>query len=620
MIMRWATVVIFRFIAILSVAVLSLSVHSENRDESIVVIKNDRALLPLRDLSGENIDVINIGHSDKVFQKYCGYYDGIRSYDIVSEKEVHALKHKISTDAIRLIAVYTHTPWSIRAVRELSDNDKAVIIYFIPNKNVASFGGIDARSVILADGDSAGSQMMGAETVFGGQNINGRLTEDIRGIGKAGDGISIQKTRLGFASPSSVGFSDTLISRLDSIVGLNINRHSFPGCQIVVVKDGYIVVNGSYGHLSYTHGSPKVTDATLYDLASMTKATATAAGLMVAYDRGLYQLDVPIAKYMPELAGNEIGKLTPRELMHHETGMPATLNTYSLMVDSTSFSGKLLGYKYGKPYTVKIDKNVYGNRDARLRADIFRKKRSEDYYIEVAKGIFGGDSMRRVISDAVYSSVPGNKKYRYSCLNFCVLKDMEERLTGKSHDRLLYKSVFEPLGAVSIRFRPSDHGSVENIAPTETDDFMRRQLIHGFVHDEIAAYSGGVQGNAGLFSDALDVAKLCQTWLNGGTYGGVRIFSPSTVDLFVREKSQTVDRGLCFDRASRLRSMDKIGLPEGTFGHTGFTGTCFWVDPENRIIVVFLCNRINPSRDNPAFNELSPRVAILNAVYESLCR
>lgn len=618
--MHWIRIVIFRFIMLLSVSFLSIFVHAEECGNSVVVVKNSHSLIPLGDLSGENIDVINIGHSEKFFQKYCGYYDGIRSYDIDSERDIHLLKRKISSESIRLISVYSHSSWAVRAVHELSDRDKTVVVFFISYKDIAGFAGIDAGTVIVAGDDSEKLQAAAAEAVFGGESVNGRLTEDISGIGKAGDGVSITKNRLGFASPLSMGFSEGLKSRLDSIVRLNIRRHSFPGCQIVVVKDGYIVVNGSYGHLSYSSGAPKVTDATLYDVASMTKATATVAGLMLAYDRGLYQLDVPIMKYMPELIENDIGKLTPRELMHHETGMPATLNTYALMVDSASFSGKLLGYKYGKPYTVKVDKGVYGNRDARLRTDIFKKHRSEDYYAEVAKGIFGGDSMRRVISEAVYSSIPGSKKYRYSCLNFCVLKDLEERLTGDSHDLLLSKGVFEPLGAVSMRFRPADNGRIGNIAPTEKDDFMRRQIIQGFVHDEIAAYSGGVQGNAGLFSNALDVAKLCQTWLNGGLYGGIRIFSPSTVDLFVREKSGTVDRGLCFDRASRLRSMDKIGLPETTFGHTGFTGTCFWVDPENRIIVVFLCNRIYPSRDNPAFSELSPRVAILQAVYESLRR
>ena len=129
-----------------------------------------------------------------------------------------------------------------------------------------------------------------------------------------------------------------------------------------------------------------------------------------------------------------------------------------------------------------------------------------------------------------------------------------------------------------------------------------------------------MQGNAGLFSTAEDIAKLCQTWLNGGSYGGVRIFSEPTVRLFMTEKSTSSDRGLGFDRATRLRAMAKIGMPESVIGHTGFTGTCFWIDPENDIVVVFLCNRVNPSRDNAAFNELVPRTEIMRIVYDSLVK
>lgn len=420
------------------------------------------------------------------------------------------------------------------------------------------------------------------------------------------------------SDPNAVGMRIDLESRLDSMVAENIKAGAYPGCQIVVMKNGHVVLDKAYGHHTYDTVSPAVDRNTLYDIASMTKATATLGGLMAAYDRGLYNLDSVASKYLPRLRGTDKEDITVRQLLYHESGLPATINTYQLMVDTASYSGRLIKYKCVEPYTVRIEKGVYGNSETRLRSDILSDHRSDEFRLPVAKHIWGGEDMVNLVDSAIYNSHLGKRRYLYSCLNFCILADMEEQLTGQSHQRWVERQILEPLQMSRTCFKPLERFGTGEIAPTEKDGFLRRQLIHGYVHDEIAAYSGGVQGNAGLFSTAEDIARWGQMLLNGGQWHGRRVLKESTVREFLKSESQSSRRGLGFDKAYRMKSYDKMGIGKSVVGHTGFTGTCFWVDPENELVVVFLCNRVYPSRDNTAYNEQAPRTELMRIVYESL--
>ena len=215
-----------------------------------------------------------------------------------------------------------------------------------------------------------------------------------------------------------------------------------------------------------------------------------------------------------------------------------------------------------------------------------------------------------------------NKNYRYSCLNFCLLKDAEERATGVHHDKWADTRLWEPLGAWSITYNPADNGfDVSNIAPTEVDTYLRRQHLQGYVHDETAAFLGGVSGNAGLFANAGDLAKICRMWLNGGTYGGDTLMSPGVVKLFTTTKSPTCHRGLGFDKPNTERPEWSSTIEEAgpqVYGHTGYTGPVFWVDPKNDIIFIFLTNRVNPTRDSKIFNASGVRGKLFRQVLRAL--
>lgn len=402
---------------------------------------------------------------------------------------------------------------------------------------------------------------------------------------------------------------------IDRIVSNSISAGAMPGCQILVAKDGQIVIDKSYGTLDYPKGSPSVNEESLYDLASMSKVCGTLAALMKTYDKGLWKLNDKVEDFIPQTRDTRVGAITMEELLYHQSGLPAMINVFKVVLDTATYKGEPIKFASAPPYTVKISNGVYGHKDARLRTDIFSNERSDKYHLPVADGIWASDSARIAIMDAIYRLVPGQKKYVYSDLNFCLLMQIQEAITGERHDQWLLDNIFAPLNAYDTGYLPSTYYDMDNIAPTEKDSYLRKQHVKGYVHDETAAFSGGIQGNAGLFSNVDELARLFQTWLNGGEYGDARIYSDNTVRLFTGSKSPISDRGLGFDHLTRYKNW---GVSPKTFGHTGFTGTCFWIDPEKNLIYIFLSNRVNPTRDNKAFTSTNPRYNVLKAVYESM--
>ncbi len=582
-----------------------IAVGCLNASAALNLVRNEGGLLPIKRLGERRIVVVNVGAKiSNTFSDICSRYakvDKISLLNNISESE----RQRLQQADVVIAGVYATSEKAKELFAEVLKMRNVVVVLFMDSKSASKMNlKSTAKSVIITGGNTLQLQSLAAQAVFGG-------------VGVSGNNIRLQKVRLGYATPESVGFDARLDDKIDSIVTYNISKQSFPGCQVVVVKDGKIVIDKAYGRLDYSSKAPRVNRETLYDIASMTKATATIAGLMKAYDNRLFNLNDPISKYILNFRGTDKQDITIRELLYHKSGFPAVIDTYTLLADSNTYSGKLYSVRRRTPYTVKLDRRFYGNSNARMRRDVVSTSRSSEFPHEIAKGLFAGDALRQEVMNTIYTRPLGDKKYCYSCLNFCLLMQMEETVTKISHDKWVQNSVFAPIGAWHAGFRPTTYYDVSNIAPTEKDNFMRKQHIRGFVHDELAAYSGGVQGNAGLFSNALDIAKLCQTWLNGGVYGGEKIFNAQTVELFTSEFDSESKRGLGFDRAVRIKSLEELGIPQSTYGHLGFTGTCFWVDPDNDIIFVLLCNRICPSRDNRAYSKNAPRAALLKEIYKA---
>ncbi|MCH5221764.1 MAG: serine hydrolase [Muribaculaceae bacterium] len=596
-------------------------------DASITVLKNDKDLLPIGDLSGKRVTVVNIGEkADNAFTNTCRHYVSVGAHFTKGENFSATTLAKINANDVIVTAVYNDSEASRSCLAQVVREAKkpVVAVFFVNPYKMKKFEASlkNVAGLVLAYDDVEALRVSAGEALFGGIETSGRLPVNLKGLAKVGDGITLKKSRLGFAHPVSKGFSPWLADSLDALINKGIEVGAFPGCQLVVAKGGDIIYDGAFGHLSTSAGSKAVNKQTAYDLASVSKATGTLSGIMKAYDQGLLNLDATLGQLIPEITDSAKQTITVRELLFHETGMPASLNVFDAVMDKDTYTGPLTTTRRDSDHNILIQKGLYGHDRARLRTDILGTHKSEKFPVEASKGIFTGKITYDTLMHRIYNiPLRKNKSYNYSCLNFCLLMDIEQRLTGRSHDEYVGTEIFGPLGAYRTGYRPHTSIGADNVASTEKDTYLRRQTLTGYVHDELANFSGGLQGNAGLFANAEDIAKLCQMLLNGGTYGDKRILSEETAHRFTTETSPTCRRGLGYDKPDKENpdnSPTCDEAPASVFGHLGFTGTVFWVDPENEIVFVFLNNRVNPTRDNAAFSKLNIRPKLFSLVYRAL--
>ncbi len=594
--------------------------------EAVTVATNKNDLLPLVNRQNEVLPVLTLGLGsgpDNMFQRRCANY-----------VPTHACNSALAMQALnnckRVIIAISDTSLVDDAIVVANKHKNAVVAVLDDPVNMEKYANLitnhSVDAVVLAYGKSDEWQDYAVQTIFGGNAARGVLPVTVKSHEnnvalRAGTGVKYEAVRLGYTLPIEVGFKPDLLLKIDSVCNYGIEQGAFPGCQVLVARHGKIVCNRAYGEIDFKSGVP-VTENTLYGLASVSKATGTLSGIMKLYDDGKFKLDEPASKYIAGLRNTDKKDITFRQLLYHETGMQPSLSMWEMMFDPETYSGKLITNKPTSTNTIKVMKNAYGHKDAKLRTDILANEPSKRFNIAIAEGIYGGKVTYDSVMNRIYhSKLRPNKKYCYSCLNFCLLADALQSISHKQLDEFVGSKIFGPLGSYHTMYRPLKKCAPNDIAYTEVDTYLRRQHIHGYVHDELAAFSGGVQGNAGLFSNANDLAKLFQMWLNGGKYGRETYYKKSTVDLFLTSKSPNSHRGLGFDKPNPADQEASSTCPEATVetvGHTGFTGTCYWIDPKNDMIYIFLSNRVSPTRDNPAFTRVSARSHIHTILYNSL--
>ncbi len=602
---------------------------------SITVIKNNDNILPVHNLQSRHIAIATIGNENgtaSTFTRRCADYAEVSRFDMAKAGSAKALAEQLKDGHFNTIIVEVGEDNEVNrsALETIAKHCKNVIVvitckpYDIKNYG-AAITHKHVKAVVLTYENSTLTEDYAAQTIFGGNAANGNLPISLNFKGKktrydAGHGIHYPATRLGYSIPAEVGLDSRLAAQIDSVCRLGVQQHAFPGCQVIVARHGKVVYKNSFGTIDYN--SPvKVDDNTLFGLASVSKATGTISGVMKAFDDGKFALDEKASKYIPGLRDGDKEDITFRDLLYHETGMPASLNMWYMMMDANSYTGSLITGTQDANHTVKIMDGAWGHKDAKMRTDILSTVKTDRFNIAIADGLWGGRVTYDSIMNSMYHAKLGKKKYLYSCCNFSLLAAAVQRMTHSPLNYYVNNYIFAPLGAYHTMYRPLSKFSRDEIAYTEVDTYLRRQHIHCYVHDELAASSGCVQGNAGLFSNANDLAKLFQMWLNGGTYGGVRLLKASTVETFTTQKSPNSHRGLGFDKPV-------VGNPDAsntcaeatpeTFGHTGFTGTCFWVDPKNDMFYIFLSNRVCPSRNNPNFGRISARSHIQSLIYRAI--
>ncbi|WP_347923156.1 serine hydrolase [Pontimicrobium sp. SW4] len=412
----------------------------------------------------------------------------------------------------------------------------------------------------------------------------------------AGNLLSAQLT---YDTPESVELNSNYIEfNIDSIMHDAITQKAFPGAQLLVAKQGKIIFHKAYGFHTYD-SIQQVNLNDVYDLASVTKITGSLPALMKLYEEGKLDLDVPFSNYWHSWKNrNDKKNITLRELLAHQSGMNPYIVFLSDVLKKGKTKNRFIKSKNQKRYSNKVYNNIYVKN--RFNRKVFRKiKRSK-------------------VSD--------NKTYVYSGLASLIYPTLIENITGENYEDYLNKNFYKPLECDVLGYNPLTKNFKNNIVPTELDSLFRNDYVKGYVHDENAALLGGISGNAGLFATALDMAKYMQMLVQKGTYNGKQYFKPTTVEEFIRIQYPENDnrRGLGFDKP--IIGNDTLSIKEAypapqvsstSFGHSGFTGTFVWADPENELVFIFLSNRVYPSRTHRNIYNLNIRPKLQQVFYIS---
>ncbi|WP_231854806.1 serine hydrolase domain-containing protein [Zobellia galactanivorans] len=412
-------------------------------------------------------------------------------------------------------------------------------------------------------------------------------------LGKGGDVLT-------YAHPSEVGLDSSYIhSEVSKIITNGIKKKAFPGAQVLVAKNGKIIFHQAYGYHTYD-SIRAVALNDIYDLASVTKITAALPALMKLVDEGVLDLDQAFSTYWkPWRKRKDKRDITLRQILAHQAG----LEPYIVLLN-----------------TVRKKNGTLKKRFVRTKPNPrFRRRAYDNIYV---KSRFIKKAHRLIDR----SQVSDKKSYRYSGLAFLIFPDLIQQLTGQSFSEYLQSNFYGPIGLNTVNFNPKLKSYTNFIVPTEQDSTFRKALTHAWVHDENAALLGGVSGNAGLFASATDLAQLMQIYLQYGVYNGKRYFSKAVIEEFTRVQFPENDnrRGLGFDKPllnnAELALSKAYPAPEvspDSFGHSGFTGTFVWADPENQLVYIFLSNRVYPSRSHRQIYDLNIRPAVQQVFYQA---
>jgi beta-N-acetylhexosaminidase len=589
-------------------------------DSAVTLIKNDSEIVPVKGLDGKSIAAIAIGtSSNNKFHEYLKKYANVKTFTAETASSIPSATALKDYDFV-IVSVHSDKLGDAVALESLLKDKQSVLALMTSPFRLKNFErSVNvANAVVLGYDNSDDAQMSVAQGIFGGIAMSGRLPVSVGTI-REGTGADTEKTRLAYSMPEEAGLTTESLDNIENIALEGVRQRAYPGCQVLVAKDGVVIYNRSFGYLDYNQDK-EVDDNTVYDLASVTKVTATLPAVMKLYDEKKIGLQDRLDKFVPETKGSNKAGIRVRSLLLHESGILAFIPYYMTAIDKDSYKGNLFGGRSALFHARYA--GAWGRTDYKFYSDMVSTQPSEKFYMPIAKDMYGSKKLHdALLKEVVGTELRGVGRYRYSCLNFMLLKEAVENVSGKDLNQYVRENFYNKLGATSTTFLPLNYMSIDNIAPTEEDPFFRKQHVRGYVHDEGAALFGGISGNAGLFSNANDIAKVYQMYLNGGTYGGERLLSNETVRVFTTTKSSVSRRGLGFDKPDPRNSRSNPtspGAPLSVYGHTGFTGTSFWIDPDNNMIYIFLSNRVTPSRSPNRLSSLEIRERIQEELYKSI--
>lgn len=572
-------------------------------ENSITLVQNKKDVLPIKNLEKNRVAYVKFGeYNNATFVKRLNDYTNV---DVVSGSNLQEISKKLQS--YQTVIIGFHSSYGAYASYKIDDKDllilddiarnhKVILDVFASPYTLLRIKSLEnIEGVIVSYQNTSLSQDLSAQMIFGALDMKGALPVKINDHLPAGFGLHLSGiNRLGYSIPEDVGMDSRKLTRIDSIAKEVIDSAMAPGMQVLVARKGKVVMLKSYGY--YTYDSlKKVDEESIYDLASVTKILGGLPMIIKAEEEGKFDLDAPLVDLMPVLKGSNKDTVTVKEALSHYGRLKPYIPYYRTMVEGEDAKPmkKYFSNSSSSKYSIKVADDLY------LRTD-YR------------------DSLFMLIAEAPQRE---ELDYKYSGMPFYLFVDYLEREYNKPIDQLNQEYFYGPLGAATLTYNPLNKFPKSRIVPTEMDDFFRHQLLQGIVHDEGAALMGGVSGNAGLFGTANDIAKMMQMYLQKGYYGGKSYLRPESFDKFNHRyfEDKGVRRGLGFDKPQLDDAVATCGCVSfKSFGHSGYTGTYTFVDPETEIVYVFLSNRVYPTRENNKLGDADIRTKVQQLIQEAI--
>ena len=571
-------------------------------EKALTVLKNKDKILPIKRLEKEKIAYIKLGNDshEDFFQKLNQFAEvtEIQSTNIDSVLVELETYSKVIIGYHKADGAWKNHDLSIKELLwldKIAKQNKTIAVFFTKPYSLLRIPDFkNLEGIIMAYQNNIFANTVAAEAIFGAIDVHGKIPVSIGNDFEVNEGLELNKiNRLGFAAPENVGMDANKLAKIDSIANYAINKKITPGMQILVARKGKVIYQKSFGHHTYDKATAVKNDD-LYDVASLTKILATLPNLMIQFDKGKINLNSKLGTLLPEFKKSDKANATVLDMLTHQARFHPWIAFYKATLDSVN-----------KP-SLKY----------------YRNRFSEEFPIQVAEQLYlrkdYNDSILKVIAD---SKLLPKVQYKYSDFSFILMKEYLERITDKPLDELSNDNFYKLIGANRMLYNPLKKFKKEAIIPSEIDNYFRYDTIQGYVHDMAAAMQGGVAGHAGIFSNSLDVAKMMQLFLQKGNYGDHQFFTEETFQkfntcYFCKDQNR---RGLGFDKPQLGQEGPTCGCVSMTsFGHTGFTGTMAWADPDKELVYVFLSNRTYPDANTNLLSKENIRENIQKIIYDSI--
>ncbi|MEK6476433.1 glycoside hydrolase family 3 N-terminal domain-containing protein [Catalinimonas sp. 4WD22] len=582
-------------------------------EAALTVLSNKNELMPIQRLDTLKIASVSFGASRVTpFQKMLNNYTKVRSFILdekASSQQVNEVKASLKNYDLVIAGVHDDSKYPRNSIKfsapvmqllsDMAKMDNAIVSVFKNPYVLGKLNNIEqADGLIITYQDNTDAQELAAQLIFGGVSASGRLPVSVGNKFALGEGIDVTgNIRFNYTLPEDAGMnSEVLQAGIDSLMWEAINMKAIPGGQVLVAKEKKVVFYKAYGLHSY-FDTIQVEKTDLYDLASISKISSALPAIMKLHDEGKFDIDASIDDYLPYFRGSNKAEVPFRDILAHQARFKSWIAYWeNTLRNNGSYRWFTFKEDSSRRFPVKITDNLWLHRN-------YKKK---------------------IFKAIKKSPLEEEKKYLYSGLLFYLLPTIVEELSGEDYLTYIDENFYTPLGATTLTYNPMEEFPKESIVPTEHDFLFRHEAIHGSVHDEGAIMMGGVSANAGLFSNANDLAKLMQMYMDKGEYGGKRYISEETLEEFTRYQFPENDnrRGLGFDKPNleyrgENNNVAKDASPS-SFGHSGFTGTFTWADPESNLLYVFMSNRVHPTRENTRLYQLNTRTNIQQVLYDAM--